>query len=129
MGSARSVPGMPSPALRKRLAQVRTCEKSGESLKAYAERQGISVHSLYQAKKVARKRGLLPSHRATRSALSDSKTAWGRRFVEARTMTSKAPSIRPTWRIRFTSGDVLESDAPLSMDDVIRLAMRLGEHA
>ena len=31
-----------SPALRTRLAQIRACEASGESLKAYAERHGIS---------------------------------------------------------------------------------------
>ena len=43
-----------TPRTRERLAAVRACEKSGETLKSYAARQGLSVHSLYQAKKVAR---------------------------------------------------------------------------
>jgi len=34
-------------------------ELQSKSLKAYAARHGISVHSLYQAKKQARQQGLL----------------------------------------------------------------------
>jgi transposase-like protein len=123
LGSKKSSGGEASPTLRKRLAQVRECETSGETLKAYAERHGLSVHVLYQAKKTARKQGLLPPHRATRSTGTSPQTA--RRFVEARPVASMPPPIRPTWRIRFASGEVLESDAPLSMDDVVRLAVRI----
>ena len=114
-----------SAKLRERLSVIRACERSGESLKSYAERHGISVHALYQAKKAARKQGLLPPHRATRSAGSGPEAARRSRFVEARSTASMPRPIRPTWRIRFTSGDVLESDAPLSMDDVVRLAVRM----
>ena len=58
MGSTRSRAGVASPTLRKRLVQVSACERTGESLKVYAARHGISVHSLYQAKK--RKRSTVP---------------------------------------------------------------------
>jgi transposase-like protein len=114
-----------SAALRERLGAIRTCEKSGESIKSYAERHGISVHSLYQAKKTARQQGLLPPHRSPRSTTSQRQHAEAPRFVEARTATSMTPAIRQTWRIRFASGDVMESDAPLSIDDIVHLAVRL----
>ena len=114
-----------SAALRERLSAIRACEKSGESIKSYAERHGMSVHSLYQAKKTARQQGLLPPHRSSRSTTSQREHAQAPRFVEARTTTSMTPVIRQTWRIRFTSGDVLESDVPLSMEDIVRLAVRM----
>jgi transposase-like protein len=117
--------GTASAKLREHMIAIRACEKSGESLKSYAEHHGVSVHALYQAKKAARKQGLLPPHRATRSTGTGPQTARQRRFVEARPVASMPPPIRPTWRIRFASGEVLESDAPLSMDDVVRLAVRI----
>ena len=83
MGRARSGSGAPSPTLRERLAQVRDCEKSGESLKAYADRQGISVHALYQAKKLARRNGLLPPHRGAESKSAKPEQWRPSRFVEA----------------------------------------------
>ena len=70
MSRRSSKRGSASALLRERLSLIRACEKSGESLKSYAERHGISVHALYQAKKAARKRGLLPPHRSQRSASS-----------------------------------------------------------
>ena len=124
MSRRSSKRGTASARLRERLNVVRACKKSGESLKTYAERHEISVHSLYQAKKVARKKGLLPPHRSASSA-SQRKSARPPRFVEARVTPSMTPAIRSTWRIRFTSGDVLESDAPLSMEEVVRLSLRL----
>jgi hypothetical protein len=101
---------------------VKACEASGETLKAYAQRRDLSVQSLYQAKKIARKKGLLAPHGSPSSVGSDSKAVRRRRFVEARTTTSATPTASPTWRIRFTCGAVLESNAPLSMEDVLRLA-------
>jgi hypothetical protein len=112
-----------SPTLRQHLVHVKACEASGETLKAYAQRRDLSVQSLYQAKKVARKKGLLAPHGSPSSVGSGKKTARRRRFAEARTTTASAtPAANPTWRIRFTCGAVLESNAPLSMEDVLRLA-------
>ena len=125
MSKRSSKRGVASARLREHLRVIRASEKSGESLKTYAERRGISVQSLYQAKKVARTKGLLPPHGSARSTPSQGKSARPPRFVEARITTSITPAIRPTWRIRFASGEVLESDAPLSMEDVVRLAVRM----
>ena len=58
MGSKKAGAGAAAATLRKRLVQVSACERTGESLKVYAARHGISVHSLYQAKK--RKRSTVP---------------------------------------------------------------------
>jgi transposase-like protein len=68
MGSKRSSGAGPFVTLRKRLAQIEACEKSGESLKEYARRHGLSVHALYQAKKVARRQGLIPPYRVQSTA-------------------------------------------------------------
>ena len=78
MGTARSAEEHLSPTLRERLSQIRACEKSGESLKAYAERHAMSVGSLYQAKKLARQQGALPPHRTgTRGRARDQHAADG----------------------------------------------------
>jgi transposase-like protein len=66
MGSKSSRGGGTPVTLRKRLAQVRACERSGESLRAYAARHDLSVHALYAAKRTARQQGLLPPHGAER---------------------------------------------------------------
>ncbi len=81
MGSKKSRGRKASAQLRKRLAQVRACEESGETLKAYATRRKISVHALYQAKKQARQQGLL-------AAYGTGKT---------RTNTSTEPPLGTTW--------------------------------
>ncbi len=122
MGRRSSKRGAASAALGEHLSAVRSCEKSGESLKSYAERHGVSVHALYQAKKTARKKGLLPPYRATSPAGSRAKPTRRTRFVEVRSTASAPPPVRSTWRIRFASGEVLESDAALSVDDIARLA-------
>jgi transposase-like protein len=124
MSRRRSRRGAASAVLREHLSVICGCEKSGESLKSYAERHGVSVHTLYQAKKTARQRGLLPPYRSPRSAASRRGSAKPPRFIEARPTHSGAPAIRRTWRIRFASGEVLESDGTLSIDDIVHLAER-----
>ena len=122
MGRASS--GAPSATLRKRLAQVRDCEKSGESLKAYADRQGISVHALYQAKKLARRQGLLPPHRGSESRSAEPKQRRPSRFVEVvRPPVPREPG--PAWRLRLAGGAVLESSTPLGIDETLALVETL----
>jgi len=124
---ARSRSTRPSPTLRRHLAEIRACEKSGETLKAYAQRQGLSVQALYQAKKWARQQGLLPPHRKPNRARS-APSVPDRRFVEAvRRAEVRDEASRPAWRIRFSDGRVLESVAPLSFDETLRLVEALGE--
>ena len=62
MSSTKSAEARLSPTLRKGLAHIRSCEKSGETLKSYAERRGLSVRSLYDAKKKLRVHGIVAPH-------------------------------------------------------------------
>ena len=62
MSRRKSAEARLSPALRKGLVHIRSCEKSGETLKSYAERKGLSVRSLYDAKKKLRLQGILAPH-------------------------------------------------------------------
>jgi transposase-like protein len=125
MGRTRSGAGAVSPTLRKRLAQVRACEESGETLKSYAEQHGLSVGLLYQAKKLARKRGLLPPRRRAVTTAAKPEAERSHRFVEAvRLPATREPG--PAWRLRFAGGEVLESSTPLGIDDALRLAALLG---
>ncbi len=120
MGSRKSRERGASAGLRKRLGQVRACEQSGETLKSYAAQHGISVHSLYQAKKQARKRGLLPAHGTQKARAAGPKRAPRPQFVEAiASPIDSAPAL--AWRLRLRSGDVLESSTPLEAEVTLRL--------
>ena len=127
MGGKKSRSRGASALLRKRLGQVRACERSGETLKTYAARHGISVHALYQAKKQARQKGLLPAYRTqkTRAAGAKRPKATRRpRFVEA-VVAPAAPTSALAWRLCLRSGDVLESSTPLRHDETLRLVHAL----
>jgi transposase len=124
MGSKKSRKGGDSGALRDRLAHIRACEKSGGSLKAYAERHGLSVYALYQAKKIARQRGLLPPHRSHSARRPRKKRPEPVRFAEA-VVQARDPGASPTWRLRLASGDVIESHATLEHDQLLHLIRAL----
>jgi transposase-like protein len=131
MGSKKSRGSEASARLRKRLSQIRACEKSGETLKRYAARQGISVHALYQAKKQARQKGLLPAHGTQKTRVVGSKrpkVTRRPRFVEA---IAAPPASTPglAWRLRLRSGDVLESNTPLSDHETLRLIHALRDRS
>jgi hypothetical protein len=118
--------------LRKRLAEIQSCEDSGESLKAYATRRGISVQSLYQAKQEARRQGLLPPER-NQKARRETKTSRTKavrppQFVEATAVVSSRPSSA-AWRVRFPGGAVLESHTPLDVEVALRLIESLGRRS
>ena len=122
-----------TPAVRKLLAEIKACERSGESLRAYAERRGFSVRTLYEAKRQARRLGLLPPHGGQGGGIS----------ARGRSRQRPSPSADPTasfveviarprgpeagagfgaaWRLRLSGGDVLESTEPLGMEGVARL--------
>ena len=131
MGSKTSRGREASARLRKRLSQVRSCEQSGETLKSYAARHGISVHALYQAKKQARQKGLLPAHGTLKPHAVRSKPPKATRrprFVEAVAAPS-APAPALAWRLRLRSGDVLESSTPLGHDETRRLIHALRDRS
>lgn len=115
-----------SATLRRRLSQIRACERSGESLKAYAARQGFSVHALYQAKKLARRHGLWAAHG---EKTGDSRVMPGSasRFVEA--VPATQPELRPTLRLRLAGGDVLEVHGALEADVLAKMVSALRNSA
>jgi hypothetical protein len=110
------------------LADIQSCEDSGESLKAYAARRGISVHSLYQAKKMARQQGLLPPHRSQKAKSSRTKSVRPPQFVEATAVVSTRPPSA-AWRVRFAGGEILESNTPLDVEAALRLIESLGSRS
>ena len=129
MASKRTRGTAPSAKLRERLKQIEACEKSGESLKAYARRHGLSVDALYQAKKVARCQGLIaPYHHPGTGRAKGSSAVSPSRFVKAIRRTD-APVQGTAWRLRFASGEVLESSTPLSTDVARLLLDTLGRHS
>ena len=121
--------GALSPTLTKWLAEIHACDRSGEALKAYAARKGLSVHTLYQARKVLRKQGVLAPHSRPRPKGAEKLPRVARgstpRFVQA----VQRPELREpgvAWRLRLPSGLIFESHAPVVIDDVLRLARGLG---
>jgi len=131
MAKSRSNERALSPTVRKRLRQIRACEKSGESLKDYAKRHDLSVHALYQAKKLARRQGVLPPHAGPGSRPPRSHKAPAAEptpFVEVVARTPR-PAAGPAWRLRFAGGEVLESGTPLAMDEVRQLIDALRRHS
>ncbi len=119
-----------SATLRKRLAQVEACEKSGKSLKAYAERRGLSVDTLYQAKKEARRQGLIPPHRRVSAAGAEESSAvvGSPRFVKV-VRRAEADRQAAAWQLRFPGGEVLESNSALTPDFALCLIESLGRHS
>jgi transposase len=118
-----------SPANRKWLAEVRACEKTGESLKGYAERKGVSVHALYQAKKRAREQGLLPPHQPGKTQPASPRPDRPPRFVEALHHAEPREMYATSWRVRLPGGALFESMVPLSIDDAVRLVESLREQS
>ena len=92
-----------SARLRTQLKHIEASAASGEALKDYAGRKGLSVHALYSAKKDLRKRGAWP---ATGRGTVKRKPS----FSRVRTATS-SPLPRPGCRLRLPCGAVFEWDA------------------
>ena len=125
MAGARAGDGRLSPEARKQLAHIRACEESGETLKSYAERHGLRVHSLYHAKKLAREHGILPPHRKQKGSSQVPRGSQPPRFVEA-VRRADVGEGAVSWRVRFPGGELLESTRPLSFDETLRLIETLG---
>ena len=89
------------------LRHIRTAERKGEALKAYAERRGLSTHSMYEAKRRLRAYGLIAPAPPQRVSSSE--------FVRvARADVGRAgPASPASLRVRLASGALLEwSEAP-----------------
>lgn len=100
--------------LRGWLVHLEACAASEETMRAYAKRQGLSEHGLYQAAKELRRRGALPAvqRRVRKPAARPSAAARRPRFVEVRAEGSSAGEAG-AWRARLPNGVVIEGNAGL----------------
>jgi len=117
--------------IERRLKEIAACGRRGETLKAYAQRTGQSVYPLYEAKRQARRAGVLAPHRGGKSRPKTERRAAGAgRFVQAVVSAPaaqarlSAPSM--AWRLRLPGGAVLESAAPLEAALLERVVTGLG---
>lgn len=78
---------------------LRSCESSGETIKAYATRHGLSLYALYEARRRERRS----------SSLQLSSGADRVSFVQVSAPVSA--SREPRWRVRFVNGTIVEWDA------------------
>jgi len=121
-GSARRLPR----TVERRLAEIAACERRGEPLKAYAKRTGQSVQTLYEAKRAARRAGVLAPHREEKRRPAGRRTRRDApRFAEA-VIAPPAPGGSVAWRLRLPSGALLESTTPLDAALLEQLVTRLG---
>ena len=92
---------------------LEACARSGETVRAYAKRHGLSEHAMYQTAKDLRQHGLLPASRRRRSSKKPS-------FVKV------SPTVRASssgsWRARLANGIVLEGSGGLSAELLEALA-------
>ncbi len=108
-----------TPGQRKGLQHLRAAERSGETIKGYAARQGVPVQSLYQAGKRLRRLGVIePRVRRRRETAASA-------FVKVEPAAAR-PETGTAWRIRLPSGVVFESRAPLAHDDLLSLLAALA---
>jgi len=97
------------------LRHVRAADRAGGTIKDYAARNGVSVQSLYQARKRLRRLGVLePRVQPVR-----------RPFVKVE-RTTACPGAGAVWRVRLASGTVFESSAPLGHDELVSLLSALA---
>ena len=103
-----------TPGQREWRRHLMACARSGETVRAYAKRQGLSDQAMYQASKELRRWGVLPASRRGRSA--------GKKpsFVKV------TPAVRSTssgsWRARLPNGVVLEGSEELGLELLEALA-------
>lgn len=108
-----------TPGQREWLEHLRAAERSGETIKDYAARRGLSVQSLYQAGKRLRRLGVIePCVRRRRETAASP-------FVKVEPAAAR-PETGPAWRIRLPSGLVFESRAPLAHHDLLSLLAALA---
>lgn len=93
---------------RARLRHVRSAESRGEALTDYAKRLGLSVGSLYEAKRRLREVGVIPA--ARKETATKTRAA---RFVELAVHSGPMAATGTSLRIQLPNGTVLEwNEAP-----------------
>ncbi len=104
-----------TPRQREWLRHLRKAQSAGDTVRAYAQRHGLSEHAMYQAAKDLRHKGVLapagrtPAKRVTRR----SPVAQGPRFVEVKAGRSVASETPSAWCARLPNGVVVEGSGDL----------------
>ncbi len=101
------------------LQHLRAAARSGETIKEYAARRGLSVQSLYQAGKRLRRLGVIEPRTPRRRKAPVS------RFVRVEPATARRET-GASWRIRLPSGVIFECSAPLAHGDLLSLLAALA---
>jgi transposase len=105
-----------TPRQREWLGHLRKASSAGESVRGYAKRLGLSEHTLYQAAKDLRRKGVHVSADKASRAVSARRAAVTRpRFVEVRATQAAAPAAPSpsAWRARLLNGVVIEGTGEL----------------
>ena len=98
------------------LRHLRACERSGETIRQYGERKGLSVHRLYSARK--RLRGLGISFGSPRRSCG----------VSFAKVTLGEAAVGPaSWRVHFPNGAVVEWNAPLGGEQAKELLQAIAQ--
>ncbi len=107
-----------TPSKRAWLAHLQACARSGEPLRGYAKRKGLSEHSLYQAARELRALGAWgPSASAARRSAPSA-------FV--RVEAPLRPGAESAWRIRLPNGVSLEGMSALEPEGLSSLVEALA---
>jgi len=111
-------PGTPSQLTERQaywLEQLRACDASGLTSKAYAKKHRLSVHALYQARKELRRR----------EALASPPTKPSVTFAEVRAEPRVARG--GLWRVRFPNGLLIELEAPQEAGERVLLLQAVAD--
>ena len=98
------------------LRHLQACERAGETIRQYGERQGLSVHSLYSARK--RLRGLGISFGSPRRC---SRVSFAK-------VSLREAAVGPAhWRVHFPNGAIVEWSAPLGGERAKELLQAIAQ--
>ena len=93
------------------LRHLRACERSGETIRQYGERKGLSVHRLYSARKRLRGLGISFGSPRRSCGVSFAKVTLGEAAV----------------RVHFPNGAVVEWNAPLGGEQAKELLQAIAQ--
>jgi hypothetical protein len=121
MGSRRA----PTERDRFWLDHERAIAKSGQSAKAYAAAQGLSLHALYQARKRLKALGHLPTGRVAPG--KERRTRSGSAVAFSKIEVASSPARDLGYRLSLPSGLVFEWSGGEVPDLVVDLLERLAQ--
>jgi hypothetical protein len=96
------------------LGHLRQAVRAGESVRAYARRQRLSEHALYQAAKGLRRKGVrVPSAQGSKKGAAARPAVAEACFAEVKAAPAPALEATGSWRARLPNGVVIEGSGEL----------------